>query len=829
MVKYKNPIDSIHENLLFTKDGECWAYYSFSPKNIHAGNEDKLNQYKRSFEMLLVRLAKYKDLHLSMLPVEMNLQERFDVLEQDYDPDMLDVGHYYNQRAITVLRDELGTITQSRFYLGVKIKNPIFHTKDSGLKGIATIIRQINRRVMKALGIGMMTSEEKDAFEEKESDVRDLFYGIAINPLEEKELRYICRYNFIRGLPHDYLTESNKTKENISDTLLDTARQPRYIRIEGEYGESYCSFIPIEKTKKDIANMDIFRTAQDFPFPVEVQMKLKVYRKSDVQRKVSMTGKRFSETDGELSERDEQDEELITGKSDLNQLRNELSNKNTPFFNWVACYVVTGDTKDICAERAKEVKLSLEQEYHIIGTQPIADQLDLFYLYLQGADFNTMTENWIQSTLPVAIAELQFGISQRLGTSIGQYIGRITNGIYPDLMSAIQGSRFIVLNHFFLANEGIAGSLTDSPHTLISGQTGKGKSFLMKIIFNYLSFLQGKVLMIDPKTEVKKWYQEVLQDEEIRNNYPMFVKLMENIHYVTLDADKSENQGVLDPLTFLEGSKAKDTILSMLKQVFTISEIRIENEIMRILDDLMLERSDGKKVGLKMLLERLEASEDEDFSEFGEFMRRRVDGSILELAFSNGKTKGLDVSNKVTVLQIEGLQLPDQELAREDMTDQDKMCLSLMIPLAKFCQTFGMADKNEKTTIFFDEAWTITKSHGGNRLVKELLNVGRSYSNQLFLVTPSVGDVNQAISNFGMMYCFDEPQEREKVLEFVGLEDTEYNRELMGAMQKGQCFYKDMYGSVGQLSIDCPFDEWTKAFKTVEQSHSAEMERSFAS
>lgn len=334
--------------------------------------------------------------------------------------------------------------------------------------------------------------------------------------------------------------------------------------------------------------------------------------------------------------------------------------------------------------------------------------------------------------------------------------------------------------------------------------------------------------MIDPKSEIKGWYQKALAAPDIRANYPMFVKLMERIHYITLDADNQENQGVLDPLTFLDGTKAKDTVLSMLKQVFTIPDIRVENEIMRILTDLMQEKALGHHVGLKLLLQRLEESDDPEFSNFGEYMRRRVEGSILELAFSSGNTKGLKLTNKVTVLQIEGLELPDQELAREDMTDQDKMCLSLMIPLAKFCQTFGMANKLEKTTIFFDEAWTITKSHGGKRLIKELLNVGRSYSNQLFLVTPSVTDVDQAISNFGMMYCFDEPQGRETVLEFVGLETTEYNLEIMAHMKKGQCFFKDMYGSVGQLSIDCPYDEWKLAFKTVEKSHAAEMERAFA-
>ncbi|WP_456339939.1 hypothetical protein, partial [Streptomyces rubiginosohelvolus] len=36
------------------------------------------------------------------------------------------------------------------------------------------------------------------------------------------------------------------------------------------------------------------------------------------------------------------------------------------------------------------------------------------------------------------------------------------------------------------------------------------------------------------------------------------------------------------------------------------------------------------------------------------------------------------------------------------------------------------------------------------------------------------------------------------------------------------------YGRVGKLSIDCLFEEWREAFKTVEKSHSARAEEELA-
>lgn len=835
LAKYKNPIASISDNLLFTDKGECWAYYQIEPQNIHAGNVEKLQQSKNSLEQLITRLAKFKEIDLFMTPVEMNMEERFDYLEKDYDPDMLEIGHYYNQRTLDVLKDELGTITESSFTIGVKIKKP-FLSANEGKSGFIETVKQLNKSLLSVFGFSGISESEMEAFENKESDVRDLFYDIEYKPLTENQLRYLCRYNFIRGLPHEYVYECNRAKKNISDTLLDSSSEPRYLRIEGEYGESYCSFIPIERTDVDFTGADLFRSLQDFDFPVEMRVKMKLKSKNTLERDITLTKKRFNETSEELADKAEADETLSTGAEDLSDLKNEISNERTPFFNWIGCVVVTGDSKEQCKERAKEVKLLLDNEYKIVGTQPIADQLDLFYLYLPGTSFNPVSAQWVQSSLPVGIAEMQFSVSQRLGNRVGQYIGRITNGIYSDLTSAIMSSRFSVLTHFFIANEGIPGAATDSPHTLVTGDTGNGKSFFTKMILLYLSFLKGKTLFVDPKSEIKLWFDKVLNDPVVAEKYPMFIKLIRKIHYVTLDAEDPANQGVLDPLTFLSGKKAKDTALSMLHQIFNFND-DVESEVIEILNQLTAEgelniRNGSKttKVGLKMLYERLEQNSDEEIKKAGILMRRKVEGSIIELAFSDGNSKSLNLNKKISVLQIEGLELPESDITVDQMSVQDHYCLALMIPLARFCQEFGMRNKQEKTTIIFDEAWILTKAHGGKRLINQLLRVGRSFSNQLILVTQSVSDVesDNERSNFGMAFCFDEEANREKVFDFLKLEDSEYNNKLVAGFKKGQCFFRDIYGAVGQLSIDCPFDEWKMAFKTVEKSKSAEAEMQFS-
>ncbi|MDN8913012.1 ATP-binding protein, partial [Staphylococcus aureus] len=85
----------------------------------------------------------------------------------------------------------------------------------------------------------------------------------------------------------------------------------------------------------------------------------------------------------------------------------------------------------------------------------------------------------LQRTTATGIAENLFGVSQSLGTKTGFYIGRIDKFIRSvSREEAVASSRDIILFSLLLAAKGIKGAVSDSPHVLITGQTGKGKSFL---------------------------------------------------------------------------------------------------------------------------------------------------------------------------------------------------------------------------------------------------------------------------------------------------------------------------------------------------------------
>lgn len=354
------------------------------------------------------------------------------------------------------------------------------------------------------------------------------------------------------------------------------------------------------------------------------------------------------------------------------------------------------------------------------------------------------------------------------------------------------------------------------------------------MLLMFLAMLDVKTLYIDPKSEVEMWFKRVLEDEDMRRKYPLFIQLIEGFSYVTLNGNDSANHGVLDPIVMLKGTDAKDTAQSIVEQIYNLDDKDdIKRVFLRTLTEVITERSLGQSVGFRTVVERMRAHDEKVVSDAGELLHEQIKNSVLQLVFSDGAVKGLDLKSKVNVIGIEGLDLPDSSVNSKDYSDGERKSLALMIPLAKFCETFGMQNKNQETVEIFDEGWMLTTARAGKKLIKQMRRVGRSYNNALILVTQSVKDVNtdDDNGNFGVNFAFDEKSERKDILRFLNLEVEEehenVNEELLANMIKGECYFKDIYGRIGKIAVDCLFEEWMYAFKTVEKSHSSRAEKMF--
>ncbi|WP_242281137.1 ATP-binding protein [Bacillus cereus group sp. BfR-BA-01347] len=825
-MQLRSPFRDAHKNLMLTAKGDVIGFYKATPIMIPAADYEKAEDYKASFARLFAELQKYEDIHLEMYPLDMNLKERFASLEKDFDPQTKDIANYYSNETIQLLEAELGSVTKYEFILTVRIRSHLLYGSEDVTEIIKNAFGSVTDTFVNLLGWEKTISKEfYDRFEELEKEVFQKVQSYGFKRLTKDEVIYVNRYNFLRDIHH--LVEEEKKKRgitNVTDCIIDPTEMG-FLKLQNGDGKCIIANVVVDEFPMNMDGTHLFHRAQQLPFPVEVHVKAKYVEKHTALRKINMVKQRFKETDNDRYEAGEdQDDHLSSGSYVLNRTKNQISNDKSYFMKWVAVIVVHGKTKALCKERAQAVIRHMKSG-DIECVKPVADQLQLFYKFLHGQPLE-FEKNWVQWTTHHSFAENLFAVSNEMGTKTGFYFGRVDKYITTavEREQSVAESRDIVLFHPFIANEGIAGAVTDSPHIAVTGETGKGKSFLVKLLFMYLTFLDVKLLYVDPKSELQKWFERAINDPYIQENFPLFVEHLKTFHYVTLDVKDPANWGTLDPICFLEGAEAKDLAQGIVEQIYDMSgKDNVKTALLKSLTNVIESRAQGEKVGFMHVIEKLRKNNEKEISDAGDLLYELTQNSVLQLIFSYGETEAMNLNHKVNILQIEGLDLPQQDDDPKYYTDSERKSLCLMLPLAKFCEKFGSKDKSERTAEIFDEAWMITSARGGKKLTKSMRRVGRSYKNALILVTQSVGDVQTEDDrgNFGVTFAFDEKSEREDILKYLNLENTQIHRDMLKNLMKGQCIFSDFYGRVGKIAVDCLFDEWAEAFKTVEKSHSA--------
>src|SRR5699024_10246921 len=193
-------------------------------------------------------------------------------------------------------------------------------------------------------------------------------------------------------------------------------------------------------------------------------------------------------------------------------------------------------------------------------------------------------------------------------------------------------------------------------------------------------------------------------DPDVRVKYPYFVELINKFHYVTFDSNDPENWGVLDPICFLDASEARDTAESIIQQIYNLDrKDDVKTEVLKALSNVIEDRQRGKRVGLMHVVYYLQESNVQNIKNAGDLLYQMAQDSVLQLIFSEGQNEGVRLNHKISILQIEGLDLPKEDDDPQFYSDSEKKRLCLMIPLAKFCEKFGARDRNENTALIRSE------------------------------------------------------------------------------------------------------------------------------
>ncbi|HDP5872524.1 TPA: ATP-binding protein [Staphylococcus aureus] len=827
----KAPYAGIKNNLLLTKNGEVWAYYRIRSESISTANYDKKEASKKRMRYFLESIKGYQDFHFEMYEHDLDLRNKFKEISQDFDDSTFDVANYYAQETIDVLEQELQMVTRNSFVMGVKLRE-LNDDAVSIKEMVKSTLSDTAERMISNFGFNVSLDDKVlSRYEVFERELADNFLSIEGERLTENELAYIVRKPFISNATHDVQEESSRRAvTDVCNVVIDPTKM-RVLKVTNENETFYTTTIVVDDFPLDMEFTHIFEKAQNMPFPVECHVKAKIVDNDKVKKKFERAKinhkaqSREKQATGDNASEDIQDNLFV-----LEQMEKEVTGSGV-FMEWSCSFVIKSDDLRDCKRKAKRLIKRLK-ETNIYAVNPLADQLQLYYQTLHG---NALFINkyWVQRTTATGIAENLFGVSQSLGTKTGFYIGRIDKFIRSvSREEAVASSRDIILFSLLLAAKGISGAVSDSPHVLITGQTGKGKSFLAKLLWIYTSFFKGQMIYWDPKSEFADWFNKVTESEEMQRKYPLFVSHLKTFKYVTLDYNKSSNFGCLDPIVFLDGIEANEMLKSVFDEIKSFENYHhIETAIHQAISETIDERENGETVGSLSVIEKLQNHDDEAVRNAGDLLYQKTQNNILKLVFGNGQNPALNIEEKTTILQVKGLDIPKADDDPSTYNTSEQNGITLMLLIGKFLQKFG-SRRQVQTTLFIDEGWAFSASRQGKKVAKGIKRMGRSENNSLVFITQSVKDkADEDGGNFGCHFAFDEKDEREDILKSLDLEyskESPENMEMLKDLKKGQCIFSDFYGRVGKMVVHCPFEEMIEAFRTQEDSASSKAEEKFA-
>ncbi|CAK1230389.1 ATP-binding protein [Fructobacillus cardui] len=825
-VRLENPIIQYRDNLMMTDTGDVWAYYQLRPFQINVANVDDKNRHKARLTDVLERLQQYHDVDMKLLPANMDLNGRIQGTQEDWAKDINDVAQYYlGQEEPAILQDEFQPATIDEFYIGVKLRASAV---GDGLKDKLLFASDlVVRRVAETLHYKAKFSDTFfQRFETMNDDILNLLNVLNAHKVSESQMMKIL------GFSYNHTTEPSL--ENMRETVFDLAN-PRMIKRNNGEEEDYFSNVVLTLPDR-LTNLELIPVIQGLKFPVELHMKMS-YPERHGLRGLSEKARGFK-----VKFKKESEDAFLTNddssrKSKINatlatKLHDDLDGKEA-FLQWTMILVVRDKDKGALKEKLRKLTNRLTTYDRDIGVlKPMFNQEMLLYQTLPGQEVGVY-ENWCQFSSAPAMAELLFDTTVHLGMNTGFYVGRsLDNGHYDDVLSAVYSSRNLVLLNPSVANKGIKGAKTDSPHIAITGETGQGKSFLVKVLLLNLAMFDVKMLYVDPKQEVKRWFNRALETE----TNPFFIKLLKSFHYATLNANDNANRGVLDPLLTLSTASSEDdipTVATLVKEMLLSirgvgQDIVLDTNLTKAIHDVCDQRLLGHQVGTLDVLNQM-ADKGGRTADYAANLLEVIPRSMLKVAFSDGSTDSLQFDDQRTILEVVGLDLPkpDQEIATYTVTQ--KYSISIMLALGKYLEKFGRENTDSFSVEFIDEAWIFNASEAGKKVLDGIKRLGRSENNMLCYATQRVGDIvnEQSQGQYGQLFAFDDSSDRKHILEHFNLADTKDNRELLANMAKGQCLFRDIYGNTGKIAIHSLFDEWTTAFKTVNENAGAKLEQQY--
>lgn len=816
------PIDYFENNLVFGHDKSCWAFFEMKGFDYDLlSSESKIGLLQRLTLFLANIVSEAK---IMSLPVTQELSQNFKTLVAGLDENDSLYTTACNQAVATqtYLEDTIrlsGRANDYKTFVSFKLiregENEVLtQAKDALDFVVGSVVKGFD--AFMALDTADIQRKKLLTYKQLSEEVYlDQSKRMTLLPVDTDTLQWLLRRSTCRGLSQDvqlfrkssdeawtpYATEVElagktylrpRTREiaNLFNGAI--KHKGRALEIEDDGEVSYQTFLTITNIPAELSfpNCEWLYRLQQYNQQAEIYIHVRTVEHREALHKIELQRRTANSQTENINEAGAQiPMDLWGSQQEIEGLEAELKAGKYPLLDTSVVICLAADNRADLEKKAQFIRKEY-QDLHFTIERPLADQFSLWMQCLPAVGITV--PDFVMKLTPMALASGLFGATHELGSIIGPYIGRTgveSKQVFLDLREAC-------LNNC-------------SASATFYGNLGVGKSFNANLLI-YLHVLYGGYgLIIDPKGERSHWATEL-------------VALQGQINIATLSPDPMY-RGVLDPFNIFKNDipAACELTVNVVTELFRLLPKDLQytallDAIHRIRDEL--------HPSMKRLCELLdEFSADDPLADAGMLLARQIrllqDSGMSQLLIGTGTENAIQLDNRLNILQIQNLRLPDPNSKKEDYTQEEVVSTVMMMVMAAFARKFIHSHPHHFKICLFDESWILGKTVEGEKLMSYYARMSRSLYAALVLNGHSVTDLpNEGIRNtITYKFCFrtDSSDEARRMLEYLNLELTKENIELIRSLGNGQCLFQDLQGRVGVLAFDAVFSDLIEVFSTT--------------
>jgi hypothetical protein len=557
------------------------------------------------------------------------------------------------------------------------------------------------------------------------------------------------------------------------------------LRLEHPEGESYAAFLSFARFPDVMYFPDgepWLHYADALPFPVEASLRMKLIPPARASKDVSRRLAHARDMDAHIREAGAELPIALAEQIEAARLlEHGITKERLPFVYGWHRLMVTAPSRELCVRRSEAVV----EHYRDAGIDVVNSTGDQFSLlreslpgdrvrlnsYLQRQPLYTIAGG--MPTATVDLGDRVAGDAGWIGPYIGETLGRARSVVHFDPLVAAARNRPTAV--------------------AITGEPGGGKTTLALLLILQLALRGVTVAVIDPKGDA----ESLVSLLRARGRQARVLPL------------GSAAPGLLDPFSFGDELAERRT---MATETLRLLLPRMSEERESAMIQAVGAVAAGDRPSLGKVVAHLERSADPASMNLGAVLRSMSEMRLAKLCFAPSGGQGIDAAGWTTVFTLAGLTLPDVGLKRDDYSYEQRLSVALLYLVSQFARRLlnGMGRRLPKA-IFLDEAWAITSTPQGAKLIPEVSRMGRSRNTALILVSQNAGDLlNEQVTNcISGVFAFRSSERAEvaNVMALLGIEPSDDHKAALRGLGNGECIFRDLDGRAGRVGIDLISDD----------------------